>query len=185
MVRGGRSCPLKLHLHRMRPDQPASQETRIRIRPNICRRTPGPRARTGTASQNHALRASNGKPATQTPNTNHSTGRGPGQARGTETQVNRSTCLNTSLSDGPDSDASLMKHSTEHRTVKFQIRTRSACCNNPGTILCQPKAAESTRTWPSPSSGRLNFATLRSLWSLHPFPTHVLLLLHLHATPLR
>jgi hypothetical protein len=29
LVRGGRSCPLELHLHRIRPDQPASQETRI------------------------------------------------------------------------------------------------------------------------------------------------------------
>ncbi len=30
LVRGGRSCPLEQHPHRIRPEQPASQETRIR-----------------------------------------------------------------------------------------------------------------------------------------------------------
>jgi hypothetical protein len=52
------------------------------------------------------------------------------------------------------------------------------------TLLCENKL-QTTQTLPSLFCGRHIFTTLRSLRLLHPFPTHVLLLLHLHATPFR
>jgi hypothetical protein len=83
----------------------------------------------GTADQSCATRASNGKPATLSRPNQLDSGAGPGQLA---EQIIQSTAQVNSIPasrTGSDSNASNMEHSTEPRTVKFQIRTRRASCN--------------------------------------------------------
>jgi hypothetical protein len=84
---------------------------------------------------------------------------------------------------GADSDSKKMQHSMESRNPEIQDLTRRVPCNKFEHPLLD-QATSSTGTFSS-SSGPPNFATLRSLRSLHPFPTLVHSLPLLHDTPLR
>ena len=95
------------------------------------------------------------------------------RARPRPIQVNRPSEPNACQPDGPDSDLSIKEYSTETSDGQVQIRTRFARCNNLEQILCELKAAINTNI-AKPHKRTPNFATLRSLWLLHPFPTHVL-----------
>jgi hypothetical protein len=182
----------------MRPDQPASQETRIRIpRKDITRMSgpvgpgqlpehmpPGP---AGPVPAPPAKTAPHG-PATGNPQLSHPiptrTRAGPrpssrsskfkSTAQANSTPANRKGQTRTPASWN-------IPRNYGQSSFKFARDLRAATIwNNP----LRTQAAINTNI-PKPLKRTPNFATLRSLWSLHPFPTHVLLLLHLHATPLR
>ncbi len=160
-VRGGRSCPLEPHLHRVRPGQPALQETRTRTPRYDTTGTSGPeapemtthhrsryyaRAGTGTTERNCALQARSRKPNSQPPSANQNMSQARGSLRGHNISRRSPKELNASQPDGPDSDPNLMEYSTENTDGQLQTCTRLASCNILELILCGRKLAINTNT---------------------------------------
>jgi hypothetical protein len=159
-VRGGRSCPLEHYLHQIWPDQPASQETRIRppskeaitagqrdkgINPSKCRQ------KLGRASPTEHGQV---RPSLQTQ----------------RDALSRSGRTQTSSKHGTFHGNLNGKVSNWHETLLQLIRRSSSA--GPSSKLYNTCSAY--------FCGRFKFTTLRSLRLLHPFPTHML---SLHPPP--
>ena len=145
LVRGGRSCPLELHLHRIRPDQPESQETRIRPpRQDITRMV-------GRQAQGDFRAKATGSPA--------------GPVTWPTTKFGSTAQAKAIFSPGRAGlrCQQIMEYSTVTRMIKLQIRTRSLL-QHIGTNSCARPSCDSslrtTRTLPSLYCGRQIFTIL-------------------------